>query len=173
MRYIQSGLGIDSYLPYKILCLYFCGPPRLRNFCYKENNKEGSFIHLTFLDAFTPFDTDVGSYGFLANYPKHYAEHYVDRTQPIIDTRTNAILPNAFNFDITGWTPDSSDERRDFGHQWPRYWYKKSVVSPEFSRYGYRLSLEGGNDQFNVLTEQYPAGKQCSLTKAEDECVQQ
>jgi Rhodopirellula transposase DDE domain len=33
MRYVQSGLGIDPYLPYKILCLYFCGFPRLRNFC--------------------------------------------------------------------------------------------------------------------------------------------
>jgi hypothetical protein len=33
MRYVQSGLGIGSYLPCKILCLYFCGFPRLRNFC--------------------------------------------------------------------------------------------------------------------------------------------
>jgi hypothetical protein len=33
VRYVQSGLGIESYLPYKILCLYFCGFPRLRNFC--------------------------------------------------------------------------------------------------------------------------------------------
>jgi hypothetical protein len=34
MRYIQSGSGIESYLPYKILCLYFWGSPPLRNFCY-------------------------------------------------------------------------------------------------------------------------------------------
>jgi hypothetical protein len=33
MRYVQSGLGIESYLLYKILCLYLRGFPRLRNFC--------------------------------------------------------------------------------------------------------------------------------------------
>jgi hypothetical protein len=33
MRYIQSGSGRESHLPRKILCLSFCGFPRLRNFC--------------------------------------------------------------------------------------------------------------------------------------------
>jgi hypothetical protein len=139
---------------------------------YTQRN-ENPFIHLTFLDAFTPTPTDAGNYGFLPHYPdsKHYSEHYVDRTQPIIDPRTNEILPNAFNFDITGWPPDNSDERRDFGHQWPRYWYEKSVTStqPKF-KYGYPFSREGGNDPLNVLTN-YPAGKRCFLTKIEDVCV--
>jgi hypothetical protein len=40
MRYIQSGLGIDPYLPYKILCLYSCGPPRLRNFCMGDETMQ-------------------------------------------------------------------------------------------------------------------------------------
>src|SRR5262250_1237987 len=33
MRYIQSGSGIESFLPKEILCLFFCGFPRLRDFC--------------------------------------------------------------------------------------------------------------------------------------------
>jgi hypothetical protein len=34
MRYIQSGSGIESFLPKESLCLYFCAFPPLRNFCY-------------------------------------------------------------------------------------------------------------------------------------------
>src|SRR5215510_11969421 len=33
MRYIQSGSGIESFLPKEILYLFLCGFPRLRNFC--------------------------------------------------------------------------------------------------------------------------------------------
>jgi hypothetical protein len=39
MRYIQSGSGIESFLPKEILCLFLCGFPRLRNFCYKKRTE--------------------------------------------------------------------------------------------------------------------------------------
>jgi hypothetical protein len=42
---------------------------------------------------------------------------------------------------------------------------------PKF-KYGYTLSLEGGNSRFDSLAVDYPPGKQCSLTKVEDPCVQ-
>jgi hypothetical protein len=138
---------------------------------YKEiqNNEERPFIHLTFLDAYTPYKMDEDTYGFLVNYPNHYSEHYVDRTPAALFT--NAILTNAFNFNITRWKPHLDPLNDPIGHQWPRYWYEKSVTSPRF-RYGYPLSLEDGNDPFSVLAN-YPAGKRCILTRAKDVCVPQ
>jgi hypothetical protein len=110
--------------------------------------QEKPFIHLTFLDAFTYTDEDSGKkggqgYGYLKDYQDHsYAEHYVD-TGPF--PSTDAILQNAFNFDITSWTPSARDWPLGGGHQWPRYWYQQSVTTSEF-RYGFPLSLEGGAD---------------------------
>jgi hypothetical protein len=120
--------------------------------------KKRPFIHLTFLDAYTRTKKDSGEkggkgYGYLEGYPEHYSEHYVDRSLP----STDAILPNAFNFDITDWQPITSEDKKDAGHQWPRYWYKQSVTTPGF-RDGYRLSLEGGNELFRNLATQFPAG---------------
>src|SRR6516164_4069316 len=34
MRYIHSGSGIESHLPSESLCLFLCGGPRLRIYCY-------------------------------------------------------------------------------------------------------------------------------------------
>jgi hypothetical protein len=115
--------------------------------------EQNPFIHLTFLDAYTPNEWDNnghGSYGSLpTDYPNHYSEHYVDKTPgwPF----TDADLTYAFNFDITD-CPSSNPgfEKRDFGHQWPRYWYQNSVTIPGFP-YGYPLSREGGNNQIANL----------------------
>src|SRR5215831_6663442 len=45
MRYIQSGSGIESFLPKEILCLFLCGFPLLRNFCSKYYTDFGAFTH--------------------------------------------------------------------------------------------------------------------------------
>jgi hypothetical protein len=111
--------------------------------------QKNPFVHLTSLDAYTPNGWDNngdGSYGSLpTDYPNHFSEHYVDRTDSIIGPWTNSCLSRAFNFDITGWPPVSEEEKwwkeRDVGHQWPIYWYAESVVIPGFSRYGYPLSF--------------------------------
>jgi hypothetical protein len=132
-----------------------------------EKNAEKPFIHLTFLDAYTPSVEDREgdkSYGSMPDYPYHYAEHYVDRTFyeiPDWITMTNTILPYAFNFDITDWQTDNPDEKKDWGHQWPRHWYKKSIIATEpgyeYLKYGHPLSLEGGNQQFiHVMGQLYP-----------------
>jgi len=134
--------------------------------------QENPFIHLTFLDAYTPNEWDSngeGSYGSLpTDYPNHYSEHYVDRGLVL----TDACLENAFNFDITNWIPDKDDRSFEFGHQWPHRWYKKSVsfppvgpLTPGFA-YGYRLSLEGSGKDLNELSglySLYPKGQQCPL----------
>jgi hypothetical protein len=125
------------------------------------------FLHLTFLDAYTPSDADEYAYGFLSGYPKHYSEHFVDKSLAATDTDTD--LRFAFNFDITAWPLDNADQKGLFGHQWPRYWYEKSVRSVGF-RYGYPLSLEGSSDPYEVLGR-FPAGGLCSLAKQEDECM--
>jgi len=114
------------------------------------------FIHLTFLDAFTLHDTDTDSYGVLVGYPNHYAEHYVDRTPSLIAPWTNALLSHVYNFDITAWE-HSSEEGGLYNHQWPRAWYQKSVALPGFA-YGYSLSFGGGNNVFDNLATQFPAG---------------
>ena len=130
---------------------------------YNGKNDTGTFIHLTFLDAYRPkFDT----YGLL-HYPSqnYYAEHYVDKTIGLPFTNDN--LPYALNFDITHWQPVNNNglcdsmpslrclnEKTFFGHQWPRYWYEKSVTAHWINRgipftYGYQLSREGGTMSTN------------------------
>ena len=122
------------------------------------------FIHLTFLDAFTPHG-DEFSYGANADY----AEHYVDRGL----TDTDACLWNAFNFDITNWTPDKDCSDLDLicRHKWPIHWYTKSIMStsPKF-KYGYPLSLEGGVATYTALSEDYPDHRQCHLTDVDTKC---
>jgi hypothetical protein len=128
-----------------------------------EKNAERPFIHLTFLDAYTPDNKDIegdASYGYLSDYPNHYAEHYVDSTNsslPMVKDlvkKTNAILPHAFNFDITDWIGANKGDPLLFGHWWPVYWYIQSMTGPYFyvcgsnsdllrPCYGYPLSFEG------------------------------
>jgi hypothetical protein len=123
------------------------------------------FIHLTFLDAYTPLDlytltpVDRDLYGLYADY----AEHYVDRSLASVLASTDACLSHAFNFDITRWFHAVREEGL-LGHQWPRNWYQKSVTStsPKF-KYGFPLSFQGGNNFINRLSTQFPPGKQCGL----------
>jgi hypothetical protein len=143
-----------------------------------EKDAERPFIHLTFLDAYTPKKEDregPSSYGSLPGYPNHYSEHYVDSTlSPIPDLlyKTNAILPKAFNFDITNW--DGADKGNPlfvgiwapiYWHWWPVNWYIHSITAPEFNDGfpGFPLSFEGGYNQFNGLDQQYRPGEQCPL----------
>lgn len=128
------------------------------------------FIHLTFLDAYTPNEWDhVGkdSYGSLpTDYPHAYSEHYVDRTQSIIAPWTNTCLSEAFNFDLTGWkSEDPVENTKEWGHQWPRYWYRDSVISinepPTFND-GFPLSLEG-REFLESQQHVYRPGTQCPL----------
>jgi hypothetical protein len=128
------------------------------------------FIHLTFLDAYTPENNEL-FYGRSADY----AEHYVDRGLLF----TDGCLDNAFNFDITNWTPGRDDRLLpvpEYGHQWPHRWYKKSVAPTFISgyKYGYPLSLEGSGKNLNELINdlaQYPDGQQCSLVDIGTSCI--
>src|SRR5262249_9017224 len=129
--------------------------------------QEQPFIHLTFLDAFRPLFDD---YGNLDDYPsqKHYAEHYVDVN--LVAQFTNDYLPHAYNFDITDWVDMKDDRPGEFGHQWPRRWYTRSVESPDRTggvvglSPGFTLSLEAGNKEFCTLTEKFPPGENCKPT---------
>jgi hypothetical protein len=174
----QSGYlaaAINSYSTYEYIHLigHSAGGKLIHeasNTLAEHKKREGGkrpFIHLTFLDAYTPDDSDTSTsdkntYGFLPNYPEHYAEHYVDKSLKY----TDSDLSHAYNFDITGWEPVSRwpndpDEKDilSFGHHWPRWWYEHSVTStsPKFP-YGHPLSREGGNDLFHNLSTQFPAG---------------
>jgi hypothetical protein len=125
--------------------------------------KKNPFIHITFLDAFTWDNNDTISYGVSADY----AEQYVDRTTGLspIAPWTNSCLMSAFNFDITGWRPFSNqnpDEKEKFGHQWPRYWYQKSVTSSGY-KYGYPLSFEWGVVTYKDVFGRYFRNRQCHL----------
>jgi hypothetical protein len=133
--------------------------------------QRNTFFHLTFLDAYTPSDWDTDSYGSLpVDYPNHHAEHYVDRGVAF----TDACLANAFNFDITGWT--NADKSGFLGpHQWPHRWYKQSVTftagTDTLQKPGFKLSFEGGNDQFGQLDEHYRPGEQCPLSDEGTSCI--
>jgi hypothetical protein len=122
---------------------------------YTLKEEERPYIHLTFLDAYTPFDEGKDTYGNLVSYPEHYAEHYVD--DDIILPDTDACLSNAFNFYITHWRHGLLQG----GHQWPRHWYEKSVTRPGF-KYGYSALL-------SVLT-QYTEGNRCDLFGKDTNC---
>src|SRR5262250_2657473 len=56
MSYIQSGSGIESFLPKEILCLFLCGFPRLRNFCNNWFYRRKAFAMSAFqaIDSFVP-----------------------------------------------------------------------------------------------------------------------
>lgn len=121
------------------------------------------FIHLTFLDAYTPDDSAKQKYGrFQITYP-HYAEHYVD-TQGLL--HTDEFLPNAFNFDITHWV-HSSDQGDPFGHLWPFNWYIMSIKPQAlqfiYLKYGHPLSGEVGNQLIDVMGQLYPPGKRITI----------
>ena len=104
----------------------------------------------------------------MSGYPKHYAEHYVDKTLGGLNP-TNTDLTYAFNFDVTDWTSDKVDNLGEFGHQWPIRWYTRSIESPKLTgdivglSPGFSLSLEGGNVKFCTLATQFPPGKTCQL----------
>ena len=84
------------------------------------------FLHLTFLDAYTPDNSARDKYGsFEIDYP-HYSEHYVDKRGLAF---TDETLRKAFNFDITDWI-HSADEGGSCGHHWPLNWYIKSITQP-------------------------------------------
>jgi hypothetical protein len=135
----------------------------------KLNSSQRPFIQLTFLDAYKDDNNhrDEATYGALPDYPEHYSEHYVDMGL----LYTDAKLTNAYNFDITDWPAirgqrcrrpagaECFDEKNTFGHQWPRYWYEKSVTAHWYNRadgfrYGYPLSREGG--LLMICQEHYP-----------------
>jgi hypothetical protein len=137
--------------------------------------QENPFIHVTFLDAYTPNEWDSNgqdSYGSLPiDYPNYYSEHYVDRELIF----TDECLSHAFNFDITGWAPDKDDRPGELGHQWPRRWYEKSVQFLFTGyKYGYPLSLESSTMDFDELVNElinYPAGQQCPLSDNGTICI--
>jgi hypothetical protein len=140
---------------------------------YTQRN-ESPFIHLTFFDAFTLNDFDKNSYGFLPNnYQNYYSEHYVHRGFALSDISTDECLSSAFNFDITNWE-HPSNEHGFLGHSWPHNWYKRSITSPSTTetppKPGFKLSFEGGNDQFEELNEDYPYSQQCPLADEKTKC---
>ena len=128
-------------------------------FRYAFAKNRPRFVHLTFLDAYTPSEGDKALYGFYSDY----AEHYVDRSLGSAFAPTDVCLSHAFNFDISRWS-HSPTESWTLGHHWPIHWYQNSVTStsPKF-KYGYTLSLEGSNDRFDELATLHPPGKQCGL----------
>lgn len=130
----------------------------------KHKPEEWFFIHITFLDAYTPTPVDTETYGNLAEYPTYYSEHYVDKTFGGL-VFTDANLDHAFNFDLTNWEDNKVSPLHELGHHWPRYWYTRSVEFPSKTGVlGFQLSLEGGNEKFCVLSEQLPPGDSCQLT---------
>jgi hypothetical protein len=128
------------------LIAHSAGAKLIEEATQKITNQDKRTIHLTFLDAYRQSSDDYGASAAKGHYRGYYVEHYVDKSG--LPT-TDDDLPSAYNFDITDWTPVSHqnpDEKKQQGHQWPRYWYDKSVAMPGFSKsgYGFPLSLEGG-----------------------------
>lgn len=85
-----------------------------------------TLIHLTFLDAFMsrgPLTLFYGIRVFGRN--STFAESYVTRGEPAF--LTNALLRNAFNFDISGIIPESRADNRNYPHNWPVDYYLQSA----------------------------------------------
>jgi hypothetical protein len=142
-----------------------------------KNQQDKPFIHLTFLDAFTPTpptppadyqDSGENAYGSLEGYPTHYSDQYVDKGDlPSTDT----CLSNAFNFDVTDWINADKTYPNLLvgGHFWPVNWYKQSITGSGF-KFGYPLSYEGGVQTYISLFIDYPNHLQCSLTDVNTSC---
>jgi hypothetical protein len=134
-------------------------------------------IHLTFLDAYHP-DPDNSTYGLSADW----AEQYVDRSK--LDyiysvLGTDAILPNAFNFDITNWSARPScpaDVWRWMPcvHRWPYEWYQDSVNSSSSTTpylFGYSRSIESGQPSLPGQNSFFKPGALCTLENTTSDCL--
>jgi SOS response associated peptidase (SRAP) len=92
MRYIQSGSGIESCLPKEILCLFLCGFPRLRNFCYEwKRAGKGKVPYRIALKTEEPF-AFAGLWSAV-----HDAQGAVQPTFAILTTEANALVSQIHN----------------------------------------------------------------------------
>lgn len=128
----------------------------------KKNRRgiERPFVHVTFLDAFTPEGDEYGA--MPNNFLPHVFEHYFHNGLLYTDLEMQRVV----NYDISEWGSAKACEMRDFGHHWPRYWYERSVR--EQDGYGFPLSIkiaEGGEEVFHA--EGAPA---CRLKGRESRC---
>ena len=87
MRYIQSGSGIESFLPKEILCLFLCSFPRLRNFCQRN---------------ITPRESGQTSvWSFITRTPVHPAQETKQMTaNPTVRT---VRVAGAVSHDLVEW----------------------------------------------------------------------
>lgn len=127
-------------------------------------------IHLTFLDAFHP-EPDNSTYGRFADW----AEQYVDRSMLTPVPGTDAILIDAFNFDITDWTPQPAcvPGALPCVHRWPYEWYQDSInysVGTTPYLFGYSRSVEAGNS-LPGHSGFFKRGALCTLENIFSDCL--
>ncbi len=101
------------------------------------------YIHLTFLDAFAPWNSyEPDRYGNLQGF-RGYAEQYVD--MPDLPY-TNLLLKSATNFDVSYLTNSSN---RD--HGWPYKFYDYSVKDYSYPQSDVMPKLDGnGSNKFAI-----------------------
>ena len=105
-----------------------------------EKNKDAE-IHLTFLDAYIPFNWDVNEIGGVADWADNY---YVKNDIPFTETN----LKYAHNVDISQLIDINLGP---LNHGFPHEWYEDTITSPTTfnygDKYGFVRSLEGGGEE--------------------------
>jgi len=82
--------------------------------------KTGASVHLTFLDAYVPFEWQEDGLGFEDVGGGYFAEHYF--TKDVTLASTQKVLPGVVNVELTRIEPGVGD------HEFPRYWYHGTVL---------------------------------------------
>jgi hypothetical protein len=130
------------------------------------------FIHLTFLDAFAPWDsTEINRYGNLFSFDG-YAEQYIDNVVNNVSdfAYTNMQLKSAVNFDVT-YLKDASGRT----HNWPNDFYNDSFdplykapgdnsADGNYFRFGFRFAKESKEH----IDPQYHNNEWCIITNVSE-----
>lgn len=134
--------------------------------------KPDATIHVTFLDAYTPY-TWSRTYGSTATW----AEHYYTSLDNISGSLTAAALPHALNVDMGAHVQDIPDDyvpgddfRMEYWrHNSPHQFYKRTAADPAgaaWGGYGFGLSRESGRDPWPAADAKFQ--KQQNVVLAAD-----
>lgn len=130
----------------------------------RVNGKFDGTIHLTFLDAYTPFDVLESTYGSVLG-PNDWADNYFNRNTPTDFLWAGELFDKAHNVDLTnvGW----------LSHGFSCDWYYATVTGKypdntdleddnlfQEHRYGFPRSLEADEQNWLDSLKELPVGNE-------------
>ncbi|MBL8746525.1 MAG: hypothetical protein JNK58_09240 [Phycisphaerae bacterium] len=131
--------------------------------------KPDATIHVTFLDAYTPY-TWARTYGSTATW----AEHYYTSLDNISGSLTATAMPHALNVDMGAhvqeipddYVPGDNFRLEYWRHNSPHQFYKRTAADPtgeSWGGYGFGLSKESGRDPWPATDDKFARRQNVTL----------